>query len=127
MAASAVSAHAPVRAALLDLQRQAGAAGGVVLEGRDIGTVVFPDAEAKFFLTASPEVRARRRYDELVRRGEVVSFESTLEEVRRRDEQDTGRAHAPLRKAPDAVLVDSTALSIDETVAAMAARVRALR
>ena len=127
MAASAVSAHAEVRAALLDLQRQAGAAGGVVLEGRDIGTVVFPRAEAKFFLTASPEVRARRRYEELTRRGEAVTFEATLAEVRRRDEQDTGRTHAPLRQAEDATLVDSTALSIDETVGAMAARVRALR
>ena len=125
MGASTVSAHPEVRAALLDLQRQAGAGGGVVLEGRDIGSVVFPDAEAKFFLTARPEVRARRRFDELVAKGDAaVTFEGTLEDVRRRDAQDTGRAVAPLKQADGAVLVDSSAMSIDETVAAMVAHVR---
>jgi CMP/dCMP kinase len=125
MGASTVSAHPEVRAALLDLQRQAGAGGGVVLEGRDIGSVVFPDAEAKFFLTARPEVRARRRFDELVAKGDAaVTFEGTLEDVRRRDAQDMGRAVAPLKQADGAVLVDSSAMSIDETVAAMVAHVR---
>ena len=99
MGASTVSAHKPVRDALLDLQRQAGRGGGVVLEGRDIGTVVFPDAEVKFFLTARPEVRARRRFDELAAKGAGVTFEETLADVRRRDEQDTTRAVAPLRQA----------------------------
>ena len=116
MAASTVSAYGLVRTALLDLQRQAGRLGGVVLEGRDIGTVVFPDAEVKFFLTARPEVRARRRFDELIAKGARVTFEQTLEEVRQRDEQDTTRALAPLRQAVDAILLDNSGLTIDETV-----------
>lgn len=124
MGASTVSAHKAVRDALLDLQRQAGRAGGVVLEGRDIGTVVFPDAEVKFFLTARPEVRAKRRFDELTAKGQRVTLEDTMAEVRRRDEQDTTRAVAPLRQADDAMLVDNSDFGIDETVARMAARVR---
>lgn len=124
MGASTVSAHKAVRDALLDLQRQAGRAGGVVLEGRDIGTVVFPDAEVKFFLTARPEVRARRRFDELSAKGQRVTLEDTMAEVRRRDEQDTTRAVAPLRQAQDATLIDNSDFGIDETVARMAARVR---
>jgi cytidylate kinase len=126
MGASQVSAHGEVRGALLDLQRQAGAGGGVVLEGRDIGTVVFPDAEAKFFLTARPEVRARRRYEELVAKGQRVTFEETLADVTQRDAQDETRTQAPLRKAEDAVLVDSSDTTIDKVVALMAERVRAL-
>ena len=124
MGASTVSAHKAVRDALLDMQRQAGRAGGVVLEGRDIGTVVFPDADVKFFLTARPEVRARRRFDELLAKGTRVTFEETLDEVRRRDEQDTTRAVAPLLEAPDAVRIDSSEIGIDEAVARMADRVR---
>ncbi|MEO7112107.1 MAG: (d)CMP kinase [Polyangiaceae bacterium] len=117
MGASQVSAHAEVRAALLDLQRQAGANGGVVLEGRDIGTVVFPDAEVKIFLTASAEIRALRRFEELTAKGNRdVTLASTLEEVRKRDAQDTGREHAPLRQADSATLVDSTDLTIEKTV-----------
>ena len=124
MGASTVSAHGPVRDALLDLQRLAGRLGGVVLEGRDIGTVVFPDAEVKFFLTARPEVRARRRFDELTAKGSRVTYEETLADVRKRDEQDTTRAVAPLRQAPDAMLVDNSDITVGETVEAMAARVR---
>jgi cytidylate kinase len=124
MGASTVSAWKGVRDALLELQRQAGRAGGVVLEGRDIGTVVFPDAEVKFFLTARPEVRARRRHDELLAKGQTVSFEATLADVLQRDEQDTTRAVAPLKQAADAVLVDSSDFGIDETVARMVSRVR---
>jgi CMP/dCMP kinase len=124
MGASTVSAHKAVRDALLDLQRQAGRAGGVVLEGRDIGTVVFPEAEVKFFLTARPEVRAKRRFDELTAKGQRVTLEDTMVEVRRRDEQDTTRAVAPLRQAEDAMLVDNSDFGVDETVARMAARVR---
>lgn len=124
--ASLVSAHAPVRAALLDLQRLAGRDGGVVLEGRDIGTVVFPDAEAKFFLTANAETRARRRHDELVAKGQAGSFEETLADVKRRDAQDEGRAIAPLKKADDAIVVDSTSLGIDEVVQKMLEHVRRL-
>ena len=125
MGASRVSAIAGVRAALLELQRQAGEKGGVVLEGRDIGTVVFPDAEVKFFLTASPEVRARRRYDELILRGQRVDFAATLAEVKARDENDTNRPIAPLRRADDAVLVDSSDRAVDDIVAEMARRVSA--
>jgi cytidylate kinase len=124
LGASTVSAHKEVRDALLSLQRNAGKDGGVVLEGRDIGTVVFPDAEAKFFLTASPEVRARRRYDELERKGEKVTFEETLADVHTRDSQDRGRAVAPLRPAEDATFVDSSAMSIDETVVLILEKVK---
>ena len=123
MGASRVSAIGGVRAALLDIQRQAGEKGGVVLEGRDIGTVVFPDAEVKFFLTASPEVRARRRYDELRERGQEVDYAVTLAEVRARDESDTRRAIAPLRRADDAVLIDSSDRDADAIVEEMAALV----
>jgi cytidylate kinase len=124
MGASTVSAHKAVRDALLAMQRQAGRGGGVVLEGRDIGTVVFPEADFKFFLTARPEIRARRRFEELTAKGASVTFEQTLEDVRQRDEQDTTRAVAPLRQAPDAVLVDSSDLGVEEAVAGMAERVR---
>ncbi|MBK8216558.1 MAG: (d)CMP kinase [Myxococcales bacterium] len=123
--ASEVSVHPKVREALLGIQRQAGAEGGVVLEGRDIGTVVFPDAELKFFLTASPEVRAQRRHAELVQKGNAPTYEETLEAVRARDHQDESRAVAPLRRAADAVLVDSSALDFDGVVAEMLTTVRA--
>ncbi len=122
--ASAVSAHPPVRAALLELQRQLGRAGGVVVDGRDIGTVVFPDAELKFFLTASSEVRARRRFDELDARGLPTTFEQTLREMVERDEADSRRTIAPLAAAADAELVDTTSLSIGEVVGRLAERVR---
>ncbi|XWL13211.1 (d)CMP kinase [Sorangium cellulosum] len=120
LGASRVSAIPAVRKALLAMQRQAGAEGGVVLEGRDIGTVVFPDAEVKFFLTAPAEIRAKRRYDELVARGMAVSFEATLADVLRRDRADSERAVAPLRKADDAILVDSGHSSPEEIIDEMA-------
>jgi len=120
MGASIVSAHPGVRAGLLDLQRKLGEGGSVVLEGRDIGTVVFPDAEVKFFLTASPEVRATRRYEELVSKGQSVTFEGTLDEVKKRDAQDMNREHAPLRRAPTAILIDSSGNTVNETVSKMA-------
>ncbi|HEY4105646.1 MAG TPA: (d)CMP kinase [Polyangiaceae bacterium] len=122
--ASKVSAVPAVRDALLDMQRAAGAAGGVVLEGRDIGTVVFPSAEAKFFLTASVDVRARRRLDELVSRGTAAEFEDVRREVSERDLRDSTRPIAPLKQAADAVSIDSSALSIDQVVARIVARVR---
>jgi cytidylate kinase len=118
--ASRVSAIPQVRAALLAMQRRAGAAGGVILEGRDIGTVVLPDAEAKFFLTATPEVRARRRFDELAARGKTVTFEETLAEVIARDRADTERAVAPLCCARDAILVDSSERAAGEIIEEMA-------
>jgi cytidylate kinase len=125
MGASTVSRHRGVREALLDLQRQFGAQGGVVLEGRDIGTVVFPDAEVKVFLTATDEQRARRRFAELRARGDEVSYEQVLAEVRARDLQDSARALAPLRPAEDAVTVESSALSPDEVIACIVALARA--
>ncbi len=124
--ASRVSSHGELRAALLDLQRQAGEAGGVVLEGRDIGTVVFPDADVKFFLTASADTRAARRHAELVAKGQNPTLAETLSEVQRRDAQDEGRAVAPLRRAEGAILVDSTDLTFEQTVAAMLSDVKRL-
>ena len=116
MRASTVSKHPEVRQALLGLQRELGKEGGVVLEGRDIGTVVFPDAEVKVFLTASPEVRARRRYEELVGRGDDVSFDDVLADVVSRDHQDETRSVAPLRAADDAVVLDSSKLDVEGVV-----------
>ena len=122
--ASRVSAVPPVRAALLDLQRRLGAEGGVVVEGRDTGTVVFPGADAKFFLTASDEVRARRRHEELTQSGQEASYEGTLEDMRARDQRDSSRAVAPLAKAEDAVLVDSSTLPLDAVIDTILVEVR---
>lgn len=119
MAASDISARKEVRAALLSLQRRMGECGGVVLEGRDVGTVIFPNAEAKFFLDASLEERGKRRYKELVSKGNNVTLEQTVEDVRKRDINDSSRDIAPLKKADDAVVVDSTGLSIEEVVESM--------
>jgi cytidylate kinase len=114
--ASRVSRHPPVRRALLGLQRKLGAAGGVVLEGRDIGTVVFPDAEVKIFLTASDEARARRRHAELVRAGHEADLERVLDDIRERDRLDSERELSPLRAADDAVLVDTSDSPLDEVL-----------
>ena len=122
--ASKVSAVPGVRAALLALQRNAGEGGGVVLEGRDIGTVVFPDAEVKVFLTASVEVRARRRFEELVGRGERPEMERVREEVIERDQRDSTRAVAPLKQAPDAIVLYSSALEVSDVVGQIVERVR---
>jgi len=122
--ASVVSALPKVRLALLALQRKLGESGGVVAEGRDVGSVVFPNAGVKFYLTASDQVRAQRRYDELLASGADVDFASTLQEMRERDERDSSRATAPLRQAEDAVLVDSSGRSLDEIVAQMLSLVR---
>ena len=115
-AVSEVSAHAEVRAVLLDEQRRIGAAQDVVIEGRDIGTVVFPDAPVKLFLTASPEIRAERRRKELIAGGEHVGACETLRAMVARDAYDTGRAVAPLRRADDAVELDSSGLDIEQVV-----------
>jgi cytidylate kinase len=122
--ASRVSAQPRVRAALLELQRAAGQSGGVVLEGRDIGTVVFPDAEVKVFLTASVDERARRRFEQLRAAGVEADIEVVKREVEERDRRDSTRPIAPLRKASDALVVDSSALSIDQVVARIVAHVR---
>ena len=117
-AVSEVSAHAEVRAVLLDEQRRIGAAQDVVIEGRDIGTVVFPAAPVKLFLTASPEVRAERRRKELIAGGEHVDAGETLRAMVARDAYDSQRAVAPLRCAADAVELDTSGLGIDEVVEA---------
>lgn len=110
--ASRVSGMGVVRKRMADLQRAMGRSGGVVAEGRDMGTVVFPDAEVKIYLDASPETRARRRFRELAGRGSALTLEQTLADVMRRDRRDRGRTVAPLRRADDAVLIDSTGLSV---------------
>jgi cytidylate kinase len=124
--ASEVSAMPAVRAALLDVQRRVArsAAAGAVLEGRDIGTVVFPDADVKVFLTASAEERARRRTDELAASGRHVDYQVVLADIVERDARDTGRAVAPLKQAADAVAVDSTALGADAVVERIVSLVR---
>ena len=115
-AASQVSAYPGVRRALLEMQRDLGREGGVVLEGRDIGTVVFPDAEVKLFLTASAEERARRRVLDLRNRGTEADYDEMLAKIRSRDEADSTRAIAPLRPAEDAVILDSTSLDLESVV-----------
>jgi cytidylate kinase len=127
--ASAVSARPAVRAGLLELQRRLARAAplGAVLEGRDIGTVVFPDADVKFFVTAAPEVRARRRFAELEARGAEVTFEQVLAEQRQRDADDSSRAVAPLRRADDARELDTSLLGLPEVVAAVVQAIAAAR
>jgi CMP/dCMP kinase len=119
MMASAVSKSPAVRAGLLTLQRELGKNGGVVMDGRDIGTVVFPDADWKFFLEASAEERGKRRYRELKGKGMDVDLARITQEIKDRDHQDSGRSIAPLRKADDALLIDSSLLSIDQVVERM--------
>jgi cytidylate kinase len=121
MGASAVSVHGPVREALVAKQREMAREGGVVLDGRDTGTVVFPDAEAKFFLDAAAAVRARRRQLEAAPPG-AQSFEEVLRDVLRRDVQDSTREHSPLRVADGAVYIDSTTMTVDEVVGEMLRR-----
>lgn len=117
--ASDISKRKGVRDALVQLQREMGREGGVVLEGRDIGTVVFPDADVKFYLDAEIGERARRRFNELLEKGRKVDFRETLEEVRQRDHNDIHRILSPLRKADNAVLIDSTHRSVEEVVEEM--------
>jgi cytidylate kinase len=115
-AASVISAHQPVRDALLDFQRQfAGQAAGAVLDGRDVGTVVCPGADVKLYITAAPEERARRRHLELLARGEPAEFTAILADIRRRDERDQSRPNAPLKPAEDALILDTTHLDADAT------------
>ncbi len=111
---SRVAAIGAVREKLVALQQSMGREGGVVMDGRDIGTVVFPDAEVKIFMTADPKVRAQRRFDELSQKGEEVSFDEILENVVKRDRDDETRAISPLRRADDAILLDNSAMSVEE-------------
>ncbi|MDQ1231395.1 (d)CMP kinase [Sphingomonas sp. SORGH_AS_0879] len=116
--ASIVSAHPLVRAALLQRQKRfANQPGGALLDGRDIGTVIAPDADAKLFVKASPQVRARRRHNELAANGSTASFEQVLADIRARDERDSGRAAAPLTQAADAAALDTSSLTIEAAVA----------
>lgn len=116
MAASNVSAHPEVREFLLNLQRQFAEENNVVMDGRDIGTVVLPKADIKIFLTASSEERARRRYNELIEKGEQVEFDKIHEEIKQRDYNDSHRAIAPLKQADDAILVDTTECTLEESI-----------
>jgi cytidylate kinase len=127
-AASLAPAHAEVRAALLALQREfAAQPTGAVLDGRDIGTVIAPEAGAKLFVTASPEVRAERRWRQHVGRGEPLTLADVLDDIRRRDERDAGRGAAPMRMADDAVLLDTSELTIEQAVDAARRIVEAAR
>jgi len=120
--ASRVSVHPAIRTWMVDLQREMGNAGGVVMEGRDIGTVVFPDADIKFFLDASPEARSQRRYEQaaspisIAASADGLSQEEITRELRERDERDRNRAQSPLRPAADAIIIDSTSLTLDQVL-----------
>lgn len=127
-AASRVSIYPPIRAAMVKRQQEMGAKGGVVMEGRDIGTVVFPNAEVKIFLDAAPEVRGMRRYDQIGQKSgakPVPPPEEVIRDLRARDERDRNRADSPLKPAPDAFLVDSTNLTLEEALKAAEAVVHA--
>ena len=120
MLASAISARPVVRRFLLDLQRSLGAAKRAVFEGRDMGTVVFPDADIKFFLDAAPSIRARRRYEELkAKKGQSPSLEAVEQDMIKRDQNDSTRQVAPLKPAPDAIRIDSSTMEIEQVVALM--------
>jgi cytidylate kinase len=123
--ASYISKQKGVREALVQMQREMGKEGGVILEGRDIGTVVFPDADVKFYLDAKSDERVRRRYNEMVERGVKVDFKETQEELIQRDHNDMHRIHSPLKKANDALFIDSTHRSVEEVVEEMVHMVKA--
>ena len=118
-AASKTSAYPEVRARLFDLQKKIAEEKSVIMDGRDIGTVILPDAELKIFLTASPEVRGERRYKELTQKGIAADLSSIIEDIKKRDHQDETREVAPLKKADDAILLDSSDMNIDEVVSAI--------
>ena len=115
--ASLISAHAVVREVLLDMQRDMAKNYNVIMDGRDIGTVVLPKATVKLFITASPEVRAKRRYDELIAKGQKAKLETILKEIQQRDYQDTHREIAPLKLARDSIKVDTSDMDIDQVIA----------
>ena len=117
MAASGVSAHSCVRAYLLDLQRRLARENNVIMDGRDIGTVVLPDADVKIFLTASSAVRAKRRFNELIAKGEDITYEKVLDDVEKRDYADSHRAISPLKQAEDTIIADTSELNFEESVA----------
>ncbi|MGN1077306.1 MAG: (d)CMP kinase, partial [Candidatus Gallimonas sp.] len=124
MAASTVSRYAGVRTKMVQKQREIASKLSCVIDGRDIGTVVLPGADFKFFLTASPEVRAKRRWEELKAKGYDVDYEKIRQEIVKRDEQDSSRAIAPLKKADDAVLIDTSLLSVEEVLREIKAKIQ---
>ena len=121
---STVSARPSVREAMVGLQRRTAEGGGVVMEGRDIGTVVLPDADVKFFLTANPQVRGMRRYQERVGKGESADLDKVVAEIERRDKNDSERELSPLKPAKDAIIIDTTDLSIPDVVEEMSKKIR---
>lgn len=123
MAASQVAAYPGVRAALLERQREFAIAPGLVADGRDMGTTIFPTAQVKLFLTASAEARAKRRYKQLCLKGESVDMAALVRDIRERDERDSSRTISPLRPAEDAVIIDSTSMTIDEVFTKMLAAI----
>lgn len=124
MAASAVSAHPAVRDFLLELQRGIARENDVIMDGRDIGTVVLPSAQLKFFLTATPEERARRRFLELKQKGQEADYEQVLKEIRQRDYNDENRAVAPLKPAPGAIQVDTTGKTLEQSAALLVGMIK---
>jgi len=126
-AASRVSVHPPVRRHMVARQREMGQAGGVVMDGRDIGTAVFPDADVKFYVDAHPRQRATRRHEELAQRGQASDLDTIEREIRARDHADSTRAESPLTRAPDAIHLDTTELGLDEVVRRMLAAIEKLR
>ena len=125
-AASRVSVHPPVRRHMVARQREMGQAGGVVMDGRDIGTAVFPDADVKFYVDAHPRQRAMRRHEELAQRGLPSDLDTIEREIRERDHADSTRAESPLTRAPDAIHLDTTGLGLEEVVLRMLAAVEAV-
>ena len=121
---SNISALAFVRKRLVELQQNMGKQGGVILDGRDIGTVVFPDANLKIFMTALPEIRAQRRFDEMTAKGEIVDYDEVLENVKNRDHIDSTRAESPLKKADDALVLDNSFMTCDEQLDWIFARLK---
>jgi CMP/dCMP kinase len=126
-AASRVSVHPPVRRHMVARQREMGQAGGVVMDGRDIGTAVFPDADVKFYVDAHPRQRATRRHEELAQRGQASDLDTIEREIRERDHADSTRAESPLTRAPDAIHLDTTELGLDEVVRRMLSAVESVR
>lgn len=124
MGASSVSAIPKVREFLFDLQQEIAASNNVIMDGRDIGTVVLPHAEVKIFLTASPEERAQRRYDELIAKGTKVEYEDVLADVKQRDYNDSNRPIAPLKPAEDSIIVDTTGLTLEESAQTLLAAIK---
>ena len=124
MAASQIAAYPDVRIALLERQRAFAVAPGLIADGRDMGTTVFPDAQVKLFLTASAEARAERRFKQLCAKGESVEMSELISDIHARDERDSSRSISPLKPSPDAIIIDSTDMSIDEVFTKMLAAIR---